>query len=359
MLVAQAANPGGTAPSADPFVQLSWELIFPTTVAFIFGSCLWVLLYCQKKHIAEWLDASPAGRIGLPIAISVLGLISGASIDIIDVSELIDGNIQQSLFWSGPFLVFPGMALIGGLFFTWYRDHTIAEEQAKNDLLLRAVQASEIRDLQIRKLVGEKKTRIREAGQLSTINNIRDILAPASQLAINLGCLHACMYANRDLANGHSLVITIYVPSEDNNMMVHCLSTDGALHQHERDRIARHTDRFQFPVHRDKRCIVTHAAANEGLWIVQDSTSLSEAEQQYFELFYSDQHKKIRSAFAFGLTNGANPPYAVIMGYSDAPASFSDPIYPIAILKRDLESFADRIALELDLLRSLHMETPS
>lgn len=340
-------------------IPLGFTTYFPSIVAAVLGFVIWIVVYSLRDSISNWLDQSKRGQGGLPLLITLLGIICGIAFDIIDYSEIKNGNAQKSLIYTGPILVFSGMSFIACVYFTWYSKFQLSNLRFQIGRLERRAQSDSIRDLHVGKLLGEKTSRIRESSSLATINDVRNSFDPASQLAINLGCLQACLFTNRRLGLDLSLKITLYIPGKNDSCMVHCLSTDGRLKQQERDRIARHSDRFKLPVEDSADpCIVTHAATHGGLHIVSDSENLSDEESAYFCLFYEGQASRVRSVFALALANCGSAPYPVLMGHSDAPGSFSDPAYPIEILRKDLDAFADRIALELDMLSKLELEHP-
>lgn len=345
----------------DGLVPLTWDFAYPSLIAAGFATVAWIVVWCLRHSITEMID-SPAGRVFFPLLTAGSGLVAGWLIDIIDISELAEGNAQPHLFWTGPLLVLSSALLIACSVAIWFRDQSVLTLKEQRGLFSRIARAGDHRARQVRKVVGKKLKRIEnraaEERQKLSVKTVREALDPEEQLGVILGCLHACMFGNRQTEDDSTLHLVLYLPSADRTSMDHFLSTNGELEGQEKERVAEHAEKFQLPYRPAEPCLVAYTADHGGLHVITDSAKLSEEETKKFHLFYDGQDRKLRSACAFSIEGLSGRPYPVLMAYSDQAGGFSEPIYPDSILSKDLEAFSYRIAFELEMLRFFSMGAP-
>lgn len=370
---------------SDTSTQIGVGVITASALAVVVAVALFVMAVFFRDPIVEWAGASAKRRWVLPISATLAGGLSGALIDIIDLSELINGNPDKHLQFTAPCLIILATIAFCCVFLMRARDECITSlkqnlyDQKKsaesslaetNKRLTKQVDVAtylktvaEYRSRLVRELVGEKKSRIRSTienqGSRASLPMIRSTFEPSKQISINLGCLHRLMSFNADGEQMESLVVALYLPSSDGAAVEHFASTNGEIQQVAAESATRHAEWFALPFKPHKPCLAAYVAENGGFHPIQDSRNLKMEEKSKFSLFYEGQDRTVRSAMGFAIEESPGWPKPVILAHSALPASFSPPAYPTEVLKDDLKAFSYRIAYELDVLRLFYPESKS
>ena len=341
---------------------LELSQVWRTPVVATVGAGLVVVLaiWFVRRGISLWVQANRSWNYVLSGLLLVATATAGVMLDLVDVSEALEGRFQEGFRWQASTLGVSAVLWFFAWFFQTYRNDSLRRTLRELALAKRVLGAHEERLRAIREIVSAKANRVREAAQQSEITQsrpgvgqVRDRLDAKQQFAINWSALFKRIQNELKLAPGQQLRIALYLPQDGNRRLAVVESRDekGQVDVIQTPN-GKYTDQFRLD-RLTPGCLATYAAMYGGLWAIPNTDDMDEREQAIFELWDDRQRAEIKSIVAWGCKQCDTPPHPVITVDCNAQGAFGGDRYPEEILRPDMEEFGTRLLFERDMLQFL------
>lgn len=312
-----------------------------------------ILLIIFRKAVADKLITSFGFNLTYVLVTAVASALGALMLDLIDVSEALENHFDHSFHWQGSVLVFCTFTSLGFILFSAFRDHEVKQLLSESDMQLKINRDHRRRAGEIGKIVATKAKKVHKAARdpemKMTVTRLGKTLQPDDQTWLNFVGLYACLKGL--LPDGAKLRLALYTPSADKMQLELRRSTDGTQPDCITSPNLVHRAKFALNTSDSERCLAAAVSKRGGMYVVRDTSKLTEDEAKRFQFFDDRQQDRIKSIVAFAIEVDDQPPYPVLVADTNQAGGFTDRDECGAqLLRANFQEFGMRLLYEYDLV---------